>query len=63
LRDCWKYSPDANAWELKAFLPNYSSHGIAFLYNNKIINGLGYFIETNYDYFGSNQTLHEFTAD
>ncbi len=63
LHDCWKYSPDANIWELKAFLPNYSSHGIAFLYNNKIINGLGYFVETNYDYFGSNQALHEFTAE
>ena len=63
LRDCWKFSPGENLWEQRAFLPAFTSHGIAFVYNGKIVNGLGYYAESNYDYITNNQILYEFTAE
>lgn len=60
-KDCWKYSPEIDSWEMQAFMPYYSSNGIAFLYQGKLITGLGYLIESSYkwDYYG--RMLYEFT--
>ncbi len=63
LRDCWKFGPEENLWEQKAFLSAYTSHGIAFFYNNKIVNGLGYYVESRYDYMTNNQILYELATE
>lgn len=41
LKDCWEYSIESNSWELIAFLPDYYSNGVSFLYNNTVHVGLG----------------------
>ena len=58
LRDCWEYSINTGKWNMKAFLPDYSSHGISFVYNNKITTGLGYAVNGYYSV--ETKTLFEF---
>lgn len=41
-KDCWLYSFNEKNWKMKAFLPNYTNHNVAFSFNNSIYVGLGY---------------------
>ena len=43
LRDCWKFSPSTNTWNLNSFIPKRSQCGIAFCWNSKIIYGMSYY--------------------
>lgn len=61
LKDCWQYSFSENKWEMKAFLPHYTSFGITTSWQNKIITGLGYVIH-HYSYW-DDPVIYQFTPE
>jgi hypothetical protein len=53
-KDFWKFTTSNNEWQLKAFRPGYPNYGIATLYDNSIIYGLGY---ANHGYTHYNEPI------
>jgi hypothetical protein len=49
-KDCWQYSFDEKTWKMRAFMPEFTNHNIAFSYDNSIIIGMGY-AHNGYGYF------------
>jgi hypothetical protein len=47
LKDCWVYSLENKDWNLNSFIPSYSNRGVACVYQNNIIIGLGYAVVGN----------------
>lgn len=61
LKDFWKYSPDTDALEMLAFLPeNISGFGVAFSWSGKMYAGLGY--QIGYD-SGWGESIFEYTPE